>query len=78
MDGHISFRAYKALEGVHEQLEGATRNKLVYAKLDSELTKAGFNKSGVGPKWKNHAGTSSVRKARVLVLAVCCVRLHNF
>ena len=42
----ISFQPYRALEGIHEQLEGATRNKHVYARLASELTKVGFNKGG--------------------------------
>ena len=45
MDGRISFKA-KLWKEVHEQLEGVTRYKLVYAKLASELTKAGLNKSG--------------------------------
>ena len=33
-------------EGIQEQLEGATRNKHVYAKLASDMTKVGFSKSG--------------------------------
>lgn len=33
-------------EGIQEQLEGATRNKHVYVKLASDMTKAGFSKNG--------------------------------
>ena len=31
---------------IQEQLKGSRRNKHVYAKLASELTKAGYNKTG--------------------------------
>ena len=33
-------------EGIQQQLEGAKRKKHVYAKLTSDMTKAGFSKSG--------------------------------
>ena len=33
-------------DGIQEQLEGSRRNKHIYAKLASELTKAGYNKAG--------------------------------
>ena len=33
-------------EGIQEQLEGATRNKHVYANLANDLTKARISKTG--------------------------------
>ena len=51
MAGWTDAKVFKLIElwkedGIQEQLEGSRRNKHIYAKLASELTKAGYNKAG--------------------------------